>query len=133
MSTDNLQWLSNLTDSRFTVYDLESPCQQHPHSINHTTHSQPHYTLSLNNPDTLSTKLHTLSTTLHTLSTTLYTLSTPLHPLSHQHSDKRSIRIWTGLAACFGVSKVARKARVDSGPKRESRVQLLLPAVGKSL
>ena len=46
--------------------------------------------------------------------------------------DKRAIRIWTGLAACFGVSKVARKARVDSGPKRESRVQLLLPAVGES-
>lgn len=51
----------------------------------------------------------------------------------HENSkiDGRAVRIWTGLAACFGVEKVARKARVDSGPKRESRVLLLLPALGK--
>ena len=42
-----------------------------------------------------------------------------------------SVRILTGLAACFGVSKVAKKARVDSGPKRESRVLLLVPPLGK--
>ena len=41
------------------------------------------------------------------------------------------MRILTGLAACFGVSKVAKKARVDSGPKRESRVLLLVPPLGK--
>ena len=40
--------------------------------------------------------------------------------------------LWLGLATCFGVSKVARKAEVDSGLKRESRVRLLLPAVGMS-
>ena len=42
-----------------------------------------------------------------------------------------SVGILTGLAACFGVSKVAKKARVDSGPKRESRVLLLVPPLGK--
>lgn len=40
--------------------------------------------------------------------------------------------LWLGLATCFGVSRVARKAKIDSGPKRESRVRLLLPAVGIS-
>ena len=42
------------------------------------------------------------------------------------------MRILTGLAACFGVTKVAKKARVDSGPKRESRVLLLVPPLGKT-
>eukprot|EP00596_Hydrurales_sp_CCMP1899_P002322 CAMPEP_0119039050 /NCGR_PEP_ID=MMETSP1177-20130426/8350_1 /TAXON_ID=2985 /ORGANISM="Ochromonas sp, Strain CCMP1899" /LENGTH=281 /DNA_ID=CAMNT_0007002461 /DNA_START=2709 /DNA_END=3551 /DNA_ORIENTATION=- len=46
-------------------------------------------------------------------------------------SSGNSVRIWTGLAACFGVSKVARKARVDGGPKRESNVMLLLPPLGQ--
>ena len=50
--------------------------------------------------------------------------------LTLQHTDNRTHRIWTGLAACFGVQKIARKARVDSGPKRESRIRLLLPALG---
>ena len=42
-----------------------------------------------------------------------------------------SVGILTGLAACFGVAKVAKKARVDSGPKRESRVLLLVPPLGR--
>ena len=41
-----------------------------------------------------------------------------------------SVRIWTGLGACFGVQKVAKKAKVDSGPKRESHVLLLVPPLG---
>ena len=32
--------------------------------------------------------------------------------------------LWRGLALCFGVSKVARKAEIDSGPKRESKVKV---------
>ena len=38
--------------------------------------------------------------------------------------------LWTGLATCFGVKKVARKAKIDSGMKRESKVRLLLPPLG---
>jgi len=40
------------------------------------------------------------------------------------------LELWAGLAACFGATRVARKAKIDSGPKRESRVRLLLPPVG---
>ena len=32
--------------------------------------------------------------------------------------------LWRGLALCFGVTKVARKAEIDSGPKRESKVKV---------
>ena len=60
---------------------------------------------------------------------TYNTISASLN-LTLQHTDNRAHRIWTGLAACFGVQKIARKARVDSGPKRESRIRLLLPALG---
>ena len=34
------------------------------------------------------------------------------------------------LAQCFGLQRVARKAEIDSGPKRESRVRLLHPVLG---
>lgn len=37
-----------------------------------------------------------------------------------------------GLATCFCATRVARKARVDCGPKRESKVRLLLPPAGMS-
>ena len=57
------------------------------------------------------------------------TISASLN-LTLKLTDNRAYRIWTGLAACFGVQKIARKARVDSGPKRESRIRLLLPALG---
>ena len=35
--------------------------------------------------------------------------------------------VFRSLAACFGLKRVARKATIDSGPKRESRVRLLYP------
>jgi hypothetical protein len=37
--------------------------------------------------------------------------------------DEKQMRaeLWLGLATCFGTVRVARKARIDSGPKRESR------------
>jgi len=38
---------------------------------------------------------------------------------------------WSGLAECFGLSRVARKSKIDSGPKRESNVMLLLPPAGQ--
>ena len=40
---------------------------------------------------------------------------------------------WRRIAECFGphVSRVARRSKVDSGPKRESHILLLLPAIGR--
>jgi hypothetical protein len=46
-------------------------------------------------------------------------------------SDCSEAPFWKGLARCFGVEKVARKAKVDSGPKRESHVVLLQPPLGR--
>lgn len=46
-------------------------------------------------------------------------------------ADDNVIAFWTQLAAFFGVSRVARKAIVDSGEMRESKVRLLLPPVGR--
>jgi tRNA wybutosine-synthesizing protein 3 len=42
-----------------------------------------------------------------------------------------AISFWEGLAKCFGLSRVARKSKIDSGPKRESKVLLLLPPYGQ--
>lgn len=42
-----------------------------------------------------------------------------------------SSAFWTGLAKCFGLSRIARKSKIDSGPKRESNVILLLPPCGQ--
>jgi len=39
--------------------------------------------------------------------------------------------VFRSLAACFGLKRVARKATIDSGPKRESRVRLLYPHQGQ--
>jgi tRNA(Phe) wybutosine-synthesizing methylase Tyw3 len=39
--------------------------------------------------------------------------------------------LWRLLCNCFGTTRVARKARVDSGPKRESRVRLLYPRIAE--
>jgi len=38
---------------------------------------------------------------------------------------------WSRLAACFGMTRVARYSVVDSSPRRESRIRLLLPALGR--
>ena len=38
--------------------------------------------------------------------------------------------VFASLAECFGLQRVARKAEIDSGPKRESRVRMLHPVVG---
>jgi tRNA G37 N-methylase Trm5 len=48
-------------------------------------------------------------------------------PESKGWSDSKVPHLWRDLASCFDLTRVARHARVDSGPKRESRVQLLLP------
>jgi tRNA(Phe) wybutosine-synthesizing methylase Tyw3 len=39
-------------------------------------------------------------------------------------------QVFSTLAGCFGLSRVARKAEIDSGPRRESKVRLLHPTVG---
>jgi tRNA(Phe) wybutosine-synthesizing methylase Tyw3 len=39
-------------------------------------------------------------------------------------------QVFSALAGCFGLSRVARKAEIDSGPRRESKVRLLHPTVG---
>jgi len=39
--------------------------------------------------------------------------------------------VFRSLADCFGLKRVARKATIDSGPKRESRVRLLYPQQGQ--
>ena len=36
-----------------------------------------------------------------------------------------AFEFWSGLAACFSANRVAQKARIDVGPKRESRVVVL--------
>jgi hypothetical protein len=40
------------------------------------------------------------------------------------------LQLFGALAGCFGLQRVARKAEIDSGPKRESKVRLLHPVVG---
>jgi tRNA G37 N-methylase Trm5/tRNA(Phe) wybutosine-synthesizing methylase Tyw3 len=49
-------------------------------------------------------------------------------PESKGWSDSNVPHLWRDLAMCFDLARVARHARIDSGPKRESRVQLLLPS-----
>jgi tRNA G37 N-methylase Trm5 len=49
----------------------------------------------------------------------------PLENLSDSRWVSCCENLWRDIAACFQVSRVARKARVDPGPKRESRVELL--------
>jgi tRNA G37 N-methylase Trm5 len=39
-------------------------------------------------------------------------------------------QVFGTLAQCFGLHRVARKAEIDSGPKRESKVRLLHPVLG---
>lgn len=39
----------------------------------------------------------------------------------------RASSLWAGLADVWGLSRVARKAAIDKGPMRESRVHLLYP------
>lgn len=39
-------------------------------------------------------------------------------------------QVFGTLAQCFGLTRVARKAEIDSGPKRESKVRLLHPVLG---
>jgi tRNA G37 N-methylase Trm5 len=46
-------------------------------------------------------------------------------------TSRTAVEVWAGLAGCFGVARVARKARVDSGPRRDSHVTLLLPPLGR--
>jgi tRNA G37 N-methylase Trm5 len=42
--------------------------------------------------------------------------------------DRKQVdNFWRDLANCFSVSRVARKARIHHGPKRESQVTLLYP------
>jgi len=41
--------------------------------------------------------------------------------------------LWSGLAALFGARRVARKAAVDRGPMRESRVRLVHPVAASSI
>jgi hypothetical protein len=43
--------------------------------------------------------------------------------------SNNDINIWSQLASCFGLKRVARKASVDKGPMRESRVILLYPSI----
>jgi len=40
---------------------------------------------------------------------------------------------WKGLAECFGLERVAKKSKIDSGPKRESKVVMLLPPCGQPI
>ena len=58
-----------------------------------------------------------------------------LSELSELSGDKiKEIEsLWKGLALCFGpkIGRVARRAKVDCGPKRESAVVLLLPHAGR--
>jgi hypothetical protein len=42
----------------------------------------------------------------------------------------RGPELWSAVAEALGVTKLARKADVDPGPRRESRVELLLGADG---
>ena len=35
----------------------------------------------------------------------------------NEGSSEMRAELWLGLATCFGVSRVARKAKIDSGPK----------------
>ena len=46
---------------------------------------------------------------------------------------KNAESIWRQIAVCFGpnIRRVARRAKVDSGPRRESHILLLYPAVGR--
>jgi len=46
---------------------------------------------------------------------------------------KNAEAIWRDVAVCFGpnIRRVARRAKVDSGPRRESHILLLYPAVGR--
>lgn len=53
-------------------------------------------------------------------------------PESAGWSDAAVPGLWRDLAACFDLARVARHARIDSGPKRESRVQLLLPSMAST-
>jgi len=60
---------------------------------------------------------------------------TEVSPVTQQAwaDAKRAEGIWQIIAACFGphIHRVARRAKVDSGPKRESHILLLYPAVGR--
>lgn len=42
-------------------------------------------------------------------------------------NNKQVTNFWRDLANCFSVQRVARKARIHHGPKRESQVSLLYP------
>ena len=46
--------------------------------------------------------------------------------------ESKAASVWSGLAAIFGLKRVARKAAVDSGPMRKSRVSILFPSEGCS-
>lgn len=41
--------------------------------------------------------------------------------------QREDLHIWAHLAACFGLKRVARKAKVDAGAMRQSRVVMLWP------
>jgi tRNA G37 N-methylase Trm5/tRNA(Phe) wybutosine-synthesizing methylase Tyw3 len=51
--------------------------------------------------------------------------------IAHSSADINShvVSFWSTLAQYFGVTRVARKAEIDSGEMRESKVRLLLPAI----
>jgi len=60
---------------------------------------------------------------------------TETNPVTQQawEDAKQAEGIWQRVAACFGphIRRVARRAKVDSGPRRESHILLLYPAVGR--
>ena len=48
-------------------------------------------------------------------------------PWNEENTGSEMLKeLWAGLATCFGVSRVARKAKIDNGPK-VSWLHLLLP------
>lgn len=51
----------------------------------------------------------------------------------HNPSSSITISFLHGLADIFGVSRVARKARIDTGPKRESHVIILYPVASEAV
>ena len=55
--------------------------------------------------------------------------------LPNWFSADTRVNIWRELCRCYsgsGVTRVAKKAKIDSGPKRESRVRLLFNAASSS-
>ena len=46
-------------------------------------------------------------------------------PTAPAATGPSAFEFWSGLAACFSTNRVAQKARIDGGPKRESRVVVL--------